>query len=56
MLVGSRAKAIKEGALEAGMDESAIMTASSLDVAKKYLAGLGECSVLFENDLPDNYV
>ena len=56
VLVGSRAKAIKEGALEAGMDESAIMTASSLDAAKKYLAGLGECSVLFENDLPDNYV
>ena len=29
---------------------------ASLDAAKKYLAGLGECSVLFENDLPDNYV
>lgn len=57
ILVGSRAKTIKKGALENGMPEHMIKTAGSLDIAKKYLSDLPDNSViLFENDLPDNYV
>ena len=57
VLIGSRAKTIKAGAIEAGMPETNIETAMSLDAAKKILASLPcGCAILFENDLPDNYV
>ncbi len=56
VLVGSRAKVIRSGATDAGMSGDSIVMAPTLDAAKKYLASLeGECAILFENDLPDNY-
>lgn len=54
-LVGSRAADIKKGALEGGMDESAVTCFSSRDEAVSALAEItGNKTVLFENDLPDN--
>ncbi len=48
--------ALKEGAVEGGLDEKKIFFASSRDDQKKLLKDIlqkGDC-VLFENDLPDN--
>lgn len=56
ILVGARAKHIRAGALEVGMDENKIFAVSSLAEAGKILAEIPEkATVLFENDLPDNY-
>ncbi|MDE7464456.1 MAG: UDP-N-acetylmuramoyl-tripeptide--D-alanyl-D-alanine ligase [Clostridiales bacterium] len=54
-LVGSRSDDIKKGALEAGMDESAVQVFGSRDEAVKALEAVTDDKVvLFENDLPDN--
>lgn len=54
-VLGSRAEMIKSGALQAGMDESRIITVPSLSGAVDGLKGIeGVKAVLFENDLPDN--
>ncbi len=56
ILVGARAKHIRAGALEVGMEENKINTVSTLAEAQKLLAEIpGKATVLFENDLPDNY-
>ena len=57
VLVGERTAAIKQGLLEAGFDGEKIITVDSLSGATDYLAAAGRAgdTVLFENDLPDNY-
>ena len=53
--VGSRAAALKSGALNAGMSEEKIEVCSSLDEAVKKSSEIaGKKTILFENDLPDN--
>ena len=58
ILVGkSRAVPIREGLLEAGFPEEKIETVDTLEEAAAWLrnhTGAGD-TVLFENDLPDNY-
>ena len=56
-MVGERTAAIKQGMLEAGFDGEKIITVDSLSGATDYLAAAGRAgdTVLFENDLPDNY-
>lgn len=54
-LVGSRAADIKKGALNAGMNESAVSVFGSRDEAVAALKEItGRRVILFENDLPDN--
>jgi len=51
-------ESIKEGILSTGFDEEKIYEAETLDVAKKLMKEIlkpGD-AVLFENDLPDNYI
>lgn len=51
-------ESIKEGVLSTGFDETKIYEAETLDVAKKLMKDIlkpGD-AVLFENDLPDNYI
>ena len=51
-------ESIKEGILSTGFDEEKIYEAETLDVAKKLMKKIlkpGD-AVLFENDLPDNYI
>lgn len=57
VLVGERTAAIKQGLLEAGFDSERIITVDSLSGATDYLAAAGRAgdTILFENDLPDNY-
>lgn len=53
--VGSRAAALKSGALNAGMSEEKIEVCLSLDEAVKKSSEIaGKKTILFENDLPDN--
>ena len=58
VLVGlRRSQPLREGLLEKGFPEEQIHVVSSLEAAQKWLrenAGKGD-TVLFENDLPDNY-
>ena len=58
VLVGrKRSEAIKEGMVEKGFPEESICVVSSLDEATalmRNITGAGD-TVLFENDLPDNY-
>jgi UDP-N-acetylmuramoyl-tripeptide--D-alanyl-D-alanine ligase len=48
---------IRQGILSKGFDEAYILTVSSLDEAKEKLSQILKSgdTVLFENDLPDNY-
>lgn len=58
VLVGPRRTApIREGALTAGMADSQIRVVSSISAAREYLATVAQPgdTILFENDLPDNY-
>ena len=58
VLVGARHTApIREGALDAGMDESRIEVVGSISAARSFLADVAQTgdTILFENDLPDNY-
>ena len=58
VLVGPRHTApIREGLLSAGFQESAIHTVSALAEVPELLKRLAKAgdTVLFENDLPDNY-
>jgi UDP-N-acetylmuramoyl-tripeptide--D-alanyl-D-alanine ligase len=58
VLVGARHTApIREGAVDAGMDESQIEVVGSVSAARGFLAGVARPgdTILFENDLPDNY-
>ena len=58
ILIGrKRSAAIAEGLIAGGFPEEKILTVNSLDeaaAALKTMAGKGD-TVLFENDLPDNY-
>ena len=58
VLVGERrTEAIRKGFLESGGDASAVFTVETLEEASALLAKIGKAgdTVLFENDLPDNY-
>ena len=45
-----------KGAINAGMDATRIIGVKSLSEAQKWLENYtDEATVLFENDLPDNY-
>ena len=58
VLVGPRRTApIREGALSSGMDGDRIHVVSSIIAAREFLASIAKPgdTVLFENDLPDNY-
>ncbi|MBQ7226817.1 MAG: hypothetical protein IJX05_00270 [Clostridia bacterium] len=56
IFVGSRAKHLTAGAIKGGMTVDRIVCVNSLKEAQNYLAGVSEkATVLFENDLPDNY-
>jgi UDP-N-acetylmuramoyl-tripeptide--D-alanyl-D-alanine ligase len=58
VLVGARHTApIHDGALDAGMDPSAITVVDSVGAARRFLTEISRPgdTILFENDLPDNY-
>lgn len=56
VLIGTRADDIKSGAISANMDEDKIIIKNSLKEAVDYTTTLqGKKTILFENDLPDNY-
>lgn len=57
VLVGARTAAIGQGLLEAGFNEQNIIRVASLAEASDYIGRMGRAgdTVLFENDLPDNY-
>jgi len=58
ILIGKkRSVAIREGLEEAGLDPSHIQVANNLEEAAEILREIAHNgdSVLFENDLPDNY-
>ena len=57
ILVGSRTESIKKGIESAGFNMENVRTVSDLDEATAYLASISVAgdTVLFENDLPDNY-
>lgn len=58
ILVGKRqAEPMLRGLLDAGFDEGNVVRAKDLAEASEMLKQytVGECAVLFENDLPDNY-
>ncbi len=58
ILIGPRHTApIRDGLLSAGFDEQQVHTVASLQEARQHLAQLAHAgdTVLFENDLPDNY-
>ncbi|MBR6788945.1 MAG: UDP-N-acetylmuramoyl-tripeptide--D-alanyl-D-alanine ligase [Clostridia bacterium] len=56
IFVGLRGKFMTKGAINAGMDATRIIGVKSLSEAQKWLENYtDEATVLFENDLPDNY-
>ena len=58
VLVGARhTSPIRDGAVDAGMDPAAITVVDSVGAARGFLSEISRPgdTILFENDLPDNY-